>query len=208
VLNATDEKNWSPPNAVYGNGSILALPGTQLQITAKVQLLRTSPPGDLFEKIQPLALPERLFCGSLRLPAPIISVSSALAHPLAFPVPCQNPCPPLKKAPPSSTASKNACRRVPAPARQLSTGLRDGRRHHHPSTDSSPASSNSHRPSTAYLVSMALLASAVGAFFPTWPLWSCRLRPAERDWHRASPFSGLRSKPVRPAVSPSCSACL
>ena len=35
VLNATDEKNWSPPNAVYGNGSILALPGTQLQVTAK-----------------------------------------------------------------------------------------------------------------------------------------------------------------------------
>ncbi len=35
VLNATDEKNWSPPNAVYGNASILALPGTQLQVTAK-----------------------------------------------------------------------------------------------------------------------------------------------------------------------------
>lgn len=35
VLNATDEKNWSPPNAVYGDASILALPGTQLQITAK-----------------------------------------------------------------------------------------------------------------------------------------------------------------------------
>jgi outer membrane receptor protein involved in Fe transport len=35
VLNVTDEKNWSPPNAVYGNGSILALPGTQVQITAK-----------------------------------------------------------------------------------------------------------------------------------------------------------------------------
>ena len=35
VLNATDEKNWSPPNAVYGNGSILALPGTQIQFTTK-----------------------------------------------------------------------------------------------------------------------------------------------------------------------------
>jgi len=35
VLNATDEENWSPPNAVYGNGSILALPGTQVQFTAK-----------------------------------------------------------------------------------------------------------------------------------------------------------------------------
>jgi len=35
LLNATNEQNWSPPNAVYGNGSILALPGTQLQITAK-----------------------------------------------------------------------------------------------------------------------------------------------------------------------------
>jgi catecholate siderophore receptor len=35
VLNATDERNWSPPNAVYGNASILALPGTQLQVTAK-----------------------------------------------------------------------------------------------------------------------------------------------------------------------------
>lgn len=35
VLNATDQENWSPPNTVYGNGSILALPGTQLQITAK-----------------------------------------------------------------------------------------------------------------------------------------------------------------------------
>jgi outer membrane receptor protein involved in Fe transport len=35
VLNVTDEKNWSPPNAVYGNGSILALPGTQLQVTLK-----------------------------------------------------------------------------------------------------------------------------------------------------------------------------
>jgi catecholate siderophore receptor len=35
VLNVTDEENWSPPNAVYGNGSILALPGTQVQFTAK-----------------------------------------------------------------------------------------------------------------------------------------------------------------------------
>jgi outer membrane receptor protein involved in Fe transport len=35
VLNITDEENWSPPNAVYGNGSILALPGTQVQFTAK-----------------------------------------------------------------------------------------------------------------------------------------------------------------------------
>ena len=35
VLNATDEKNWSPPNAVYGNGSILPLPGTQVQFTVK-----------------------------------------------------------------------------------------------------------------------------------------------------------------------------
>ncbi len=35
VLNLTDEENWSPPNAVYGNGSILALPGTQVQFTAR-----------------------------------------------------------------------------------------------------------------------------------------------------------------------------
>ena len=35
VLNATNEENWSPPNAVYGNASILALPGTQLQVTVK-----------------------------------------------------------------------------------------------------------------------------------------------------------------------------
>jgi catecholate siderophore receptor len=35
VLNVTDEKNWSPPNSVYGNGSILALPGTQVQFTVK-----------------------------------------------------------------------------------------------------------------------------------------------------------------------------
>jgi outer membrane receptor protein involved in Fe transport len=36
VTNVTNEANWSPPNAVYGNGSILALPGTQLQLTAKL----------------------------------------------------------------------------------------------------------------------------------------------------------------------------
>lgn len=35
VTNATDEENWSPPNAVYGNGSILALPGTQALFTVK-----------------------------------------------------------------------------------------------------------------------------------------------------------------------------
>lgn len=35
VLNVTDEENWSPPNAVYGNASILALPGTQVQFTVK-----------------------------------------------------------------------------------------------------------------------------------------------------------------------------
>lgn len=33
VSNLTNEKNWAPPNAVYGNGSILALPGTQAQLT-------------------------------------------------------------------------------------------------------------------------------------------------------------------------------
>jgi catecholate siderophore receptor len=36
ALNATNEKNWSPPNAVYGDASILALPGTQIQFTAKL----------------------------------------------------------------------------------------------------------------------------------------------------------------------------
>lgn len=35
VTNLTNEENWSPPNAVYGNGSILALPGTQFQLSAK-----------------------------------------------------------------------------------------------------------------------------------------------------------------------------
>ena len=35
VSNATNEKNWAPPNAVYGNASILPLPGTQFSLTAK-----------------------------------------------------------------------------------------------------------------------------------------------------------------------------
>lgn len=35
VSNFTDQKNWAPPNSVYGNGSILALPGTQLQFSVK-----------------------------------------------------------------------------------------------------------------------------------------------------------------------------
>ena len=35
ITNVTNEENWSPPNAVYGNGSILALPGTQAQFTVK-----------------------------------------------------------------------------------------------------------------------------------------------------------------------------
>jgi hypothetical protein len=34
VLNVTNEENWSPPNAAYGNGSIVALPGTQVQFSA------------------------------------------------------------------------------------------------------------------------------------------------------------------------------
>lgn len=33
VLNATDEKNWSPPNGVYGNESILAEPGIRGEMT-------------------------------------------------------------------------------------------------------------------------------------------------------------------------------
>ncbi|AHF90612.1 TonB-denpendent receptor [Opitutaceae bacterium TAV5] len=33
VLNLTDEKNWSPPNATYGNGSILADPGIRTEFT-------------------------------------------------------------------------------------------------------------------------------------------------------------------------------
>ncbi len=35
LSNLTDEKNWAPPNAVYGNASIFALPGTMGQITIK-----------------------------------------------------------------------------------------------------------------------------------------------------------------------------
>ena len=35
VSNVTNEKNWAPPNAVYGNASILALPGTQVSFTMK-----------------------------------------------------------------------------------------------------------------------------------------------------------------------------
>lgn len=35
VKNLTDEKNWAPPNDVYGNGSILALEGTQVSFTVK-----------------------------------------------------------------------------------------------------------------------------------------------------------------------------
>lgn len=33
VLNLTDEKNWSPPNGVYGNESILAEPGIRGEVT-------------------------------------------------------------------------------------------------------------------------------------------------------------------------------
>ena len=35
VGNITDQKNWSPPNSVYGNASIFALAGTTFQLTAK-----------------------------------------------------------------------------------------------------------------------------------------------------------------------------
>ena len=35
VGNVTNEKNWAPPNAVYGNGSILALAGTTFSFNAK-----------------------------------------------------------------------------------------------------------------------------------------------------------------------------
>ena len=35
VLNLTNQLNWSPPNSVYGNGSILALPGIQAEFTVK-----------------------------------------------------------------------------------------------------------------------------------------------------------------------------
>jgi len=35
VLNLTNQLNWSPPNSVYGNGSILALPGIQGEFSVK-----------------------------------------------------------------------------------------------------------------------------------------------------------------------------
>jgi catecholate siderophore receptor len=35
ISNVTNQKNWAPPNSVYGNGSILALPGTQGSFTVK-----------------------------------------------------------------------------------------------------------------------------------------------------------------------------
>ena len=35
IGNVTNEKNWAPPNAVYGNGSILALAGTTFSFNAK-----------------------------------------------------------------------------------------------------------------------------------------------------------------------------
>jgi outer membrane receptor protein involved in Fe transport len=35
LSNITDEKNWAPPNAVYGNASILPLPGTMGRLTVK-----------------------------------------------------------------------------------------------------------------------------------------------------------------------------
>jgi len=35
VSNVTNEENWAPPNSVYGNGSILSLPGTQGQFSIK-----------------------------------------------------------------------------------------------------------------------------------------------------------------------------
>ena len=35
ISNLTNQKNWAPPNAVYGNASILALPGTQYQLNLK-----------------------------------------------------------------------------------------------------------------------------------------------------------------------------
>lgn len=35
VLNATDEENWSSPNAVYGNESIVAEPGVRAELTFK-----------------------------------------------------------------------------------------------------------------------------------------------------------------------------
>jgi catecholate siderophore receptor len=35
ISNLTNQENWAPPNAVYGNASILALPGTQYQLNLK-----------------------------------------------------------------------------------------------------------------------------------------------------------------------------
>jgi len=35
VGNVTNEKNWAPPNAVYGNASIFALAGTTFQFNVK-----------------------------------------------------------------------------------------------------------------------------------------------------------------------------
>jgi len=35
VSNVTNEENWAPPNPVYGNASIFALPGTQFSFTVK-----------------------------------------------------------------------------------------------------------------------------------------------------------------------------
>ena len=35
LSNLTDRKNWAPPNSVYGNASIFALPGTMGQLTIK-----------------------------------------------------------------------------------------------------------------------------------------------------------------------------
>jgi outer membrane receptor protein involved in Fe transport len=35
VSNVTDQENWAPPNAVYGNASILPLPGTLVQLNVR-----------------------------------------------------------------------------------------------------------------------------------------------------------------------------
>ncbi len=35
LSNLTNQKNWAPPNAVYGNASVLSLPGTQYQLNLK-----------------------------------------------------------------------------------------------------------------------------------------------------------------------------
>jgi hypothetical protein len=35
VSNITNEKNWAPPNSVYGNASILALAGTEVSFNVK-----------------------------------------------------------------------------------------------------------------------------------------------------------------------------